>query len=534
MRLLGNGIVTRSCRLLVFFSGIIKGAGFLVETSMVDYLEQILRARVYDVAVETPLQPAPNLGASLGCEVLLKREDMQPVFSFKIRGAFNMIAKLDPSTRDRGVIAASAGNHAQGVALAAQHFGIDALIVMPEETPAIKVEAVKRLGAAVLLRGETFQEANSAAIVLARSESKSYIPPFDHPDIIAGQGTVGVEILRQCPEPLDAVFVCVGGGGLAAGVGAYIKRLSPGTRIIGVEPIDAPSMYASLKAGEPVTLERVGLFADGAAVKRVGDETFRVCQKVLDEVLLVSHDEICAAIKDVFEDTRTILEPAGALGVAGAKQYIRERAAQGARVVAITSGANMNFDRLRYVAERAEIGKSREALFAVTIPEQPGSFRSFCNLIGERSITEFNYRYAHETDAHVFVGIAIHSDQERSLLLAELEAAGLPVWDLSDDELSKNHIKHMVGGRNASLGTESIVQFSFPERRGALRKFLDDVGISWNISLFHYRSQGGNVARVLVGFQVAPDEYEGFRRFLEGCRYHYVEGTDNPACRLFL
>jgi len=501
---------------------------------MVDYLERILRARVYDAAIETPLQVAPNLARSLGCEFLLKREDMQPVFSFKIRGAFNMIAKLPDSIRRRGVVAASAGNHAQGVAVAAKHFGVSAHIVMPEETPAIKVSAVNRLGAEVLLRGESFQEANSAAIELAEAEGKAFVPPYDHPDIIAGQGTVGVEILRQCPEHIDAVFVCVGGGGLAAGVGAYIKRLRPETRIIGVEPVDAPSMYESLKAGCPVTLERVGLFADGAAVKRVGDETFRVCNQVVDEIVLVSHDEICAAIKDVFEDTRTVLEPAGALSVAGAKRYLREHHYVGERVVAITSGANMNFDRLRYVAERAELGKCREALFAVTIPEQPGSFRAFCNLIGERSITEFNYRYSGTVDAHVFVGVSIRSDDERRQVLGDIEDAGLQVLDLSDDELSKNHIKHMVGGRSPTLGSETIIQFSFPERRGALRRFLDHVGLAWNISLFHYRSQGGNVARVLVGFQVVAEEEGDFRRFLEGLDYHCIEATENPACRLFL
>ncbi len=501
---------------------------------MLDYLERILKARVYEAAIETPLQRAPNLSAALGCDVHLKREDLQPVFSFKIRGAFNMMANLSDETRARGVVASSAGNHAQGVAVAARHFGVSALIVMPEKTPTIKVRAVEQLGATVCLVGESFQESNAEAIRVAAEQQKVVIPPFDHPDIIAGQGTVGMEILRQCAEPPDYIFVCVGGGGLAAGVGAYIRRLSPTTQIIGVEPIDAPGMYESLQAGAPVTLAHVGLFADGAAVKRVGDETFRVCAQVLDEVVLVSHDAICAAIKDVFDDTRTVLEPAGALAVAGAKKVIHRDGIEGKRIVAITSGANMNFDRLRYVAERAELGKRREALFAVTIPETPGSFRRFCGLIGERSITEFNYRYASPTAAQVFVGIRIADDVERLQVRDALRREGLDAIDISDNELAKNHIKHMVGGRNPDLIAERIFQFSFPERRGALRAFLDVFGTEWNISLFHYRSQGGNVARVLAGLQVPEKSARRFEAHIEALNYQVVEVTNDPACRLFL
>jgi threonine dehydratase len=499
-----------------------------------DYLEKILTARVYDVAVETPLELAPSLSQRLHNRLLLKREDMQSVFSFKLRGAYNKMAQLGPEVRARGVITASAGNHAQGVALAAQTLGCDAVIVMPITTPQIKINAVKSFGARVILHGDSYDEAQAYAWQLATNDQQTFVHPYDDPEVIAGQGTIGLEILRQHSRPLHAIFVPVGGGGLIAGIAAYVKRLRPLIKIIGVEPVDADAMYQSLRQGERVTLAQVGLFADGVAVKRVGAETFRLCQQLVDEIILVDTDAICAAIKDVFEDTRSILEPAGALSVAGAKAYVARDKRRDDTLVAVASGANMNFDRLRHVSERAELGEEREAILAVTIPERPGSFRAFCALLGPRSITEFNYRYADGDKAHVFVGVQVQSRDEIARLLTTLREQGLQALDFTDNEMAKLHIRHLVGGHAPHAAHEILYRFEFPERPGALMNFLQSMSHNWNISLFHYRNHGTDYGRVLVGMQVPPDDYAAFQEFLEKLGYAYCEESHNPAYRLFL
>jgi threonine dehydratase len=500
---------------------------------MTDYLERILLARVYDVAIESPLEEAPNLSRRLGNTLLLKREDMQPVFSFKLRGAYNKMVGLTRAQLKRGVVAASAGNHAQGVALSAQVLGCEATIVMPATTPAIKVDAVAKRGATVVLHGDSYDDAYKHAREIARAEKKTFVHPYDDPDVIAGQGTIGMELLRQSRAPIDAVFVPVGGGGLIAGIAAYIKRLRPEIRIIGVEPEEADAMARSLCKKERITLPHVGIFADGVAVKQVGEETFRLCQQYVDEVIRVDNDAICAAIKDVFEDTRSILEPAGALGVAGAKVWAAREKAKNKNLVAIASGANMNFDRLRFVAERAELGEKREAVLAVTIPEKPGSFKAFCTLIGGRVITEFNYRFSDPAEAHVFVGLQVHNRAEVDKLLVSLEKHHLPVLDLSDNEMAKLHIRHLVGGR-AQADNEVLYRFEFPERPGALMKFLNSMSHAWNISLFHYRNHGADYGRVLVGIQVPPEQKAAFQKFLDGLGYRYWNESRNPAYRLFL
>jgi len=497
-----------------------------------DYLEKILAARVYDVAVETPLELAPGLSARTGCRVLLKREDLQPVFSFKVRGAYNKMARLPAAALKRGVIAASAGNHAQGVALAAQQLGCRATIVMPVTTPQIKVSAVKTRGASVVLRGDSYDEAYAHARALARRRRLNFVHPYDDPEVIAGQGTVGMEILRQHPGSLHAIFVPIGGGGLISGIAAYVKRLRPEVKVIGVEPEDADAMYRSLKAGRRVTLAQAGLFADGVAVKGVGKETFRLCRELVDDVIRVDTDAICAAIKDVFEDTRVILEPAGALAVAGIKQYAGR--ARGRTVVAVASGANMNFDRLRFVAEEAELGEKREAILAVTIPERPGSFREFCSRIGARNITEFNYRYGDARQAHVFVGVQVRDGRETAALVRSLRRRGLKALDFSDNELAKLHIRHTVGGHAPAVRNEILYRFEFPERPGALMKFLAAMSRGWNISLFHYRNHGADYGRVLVGMQVPRGDTRKFRAFLANLGYPCQEETRNPAYRLFL
>ncbi len=499
-----------------------------------DYLERILNANVYEVAIETPLELAHNLSARINNRLLLKREDMQPVFSFKLRGAYNKMAKLPASALARGVICASAGNHAQGVALAAARLGTRAVIVMPSTTPQIKIQAVKARGAEVVLAGESYSDAYAHAVQLEQKQGLTFVHPFDDPDVIAGQGTIGMEILRAHPQPIDAVFCAVGGGGLIAGVAAYIKRLRPQTRIIGVEASDANAMTESLARGERITLEQVGLFADGAAVKQVGDETFRLCQQYVDEMVLVDNDAICAAIKDVFEDTRSILEPAGALAIAGAKEYALRHQLSGKNLVAVASGANMNFDRLRFVAERAELGERREAVLAVTIPEQPGSFRKFISLLGNRNITEFNYRYADPQRAHIFVGVTVHSREEVPELIAQLNAHQLPALDLTDDELAKSHVRHMVGGRSPEAHDEVVYRFMFPDRPGALMAFLAGLRSDWNISMFHYRNHGSDYGRVLVGMQVPEADKASFSAFLDELNYPYIAENDNPAYRLFL
>ncbi|MCX7946242.1 MAG: threonine ammonia-lyase, biosynthetic [Hydrogenophilus sp.] len=504
------------------------------------YLKKILTARVYDVAIETPLQLAPNLSRRLGQRVLLKREDLQPVFSFKLRGAYNKIAHLSPEQLSRGVICASAGNHAQGVALAAkriserQGYPVRALIVMPTTTPTIKIEAVRARGGEVVLAGESYSDAYAFAQRLAEEEQLTFIHPFDDPDVIAGQGTIALELLRQHPEPPDAVFCAVGGGGLIAGIAVFLKALRPDIRIIGVEAEDADAMTRSLVLGRRVELDQVGLFADGAAVKLVGEETFRLCQKYVDETIVVTNDEICAAIKDIFEETRAILEPAGALAVAGLKAWVRQTAKRHQTLIAIASGANMNFDRLRFVAERAELGEQREAVLAVTIPERPGSFKAFIQLLGHRTITEFNYRYADPEEAHIFVGVTIHDRHEIVDLIRKLADAGLPAIDLTDNELAKTHVRYMVGGRAPYVENERLFRFIFPERPGALMKFLTELRSDWNISLFHYRNHGADYGRVLAGMQVPPAEEREFRAFLARLGYSWVEETENPAYRLFL
>ena len=499
-----------------------------------DYLERILNARVYDVAIETPLDPAPNLSRRLHNRLLLKREDMQPVFSFKLRGAYNKMVQLPPAALRRGVIAASAGNHAQGVALAAQKLGCAATIVMPVTTPPIKVNAVRARGAKVVLHGDSYDEACSHARVLERRQQLTFVHPYDDPDVIAGQGTIGMEILRQHAKPIHAIFAAIGGGGLIAGIAAYVKRLRPDIRVIGVEPGDADAMYRSLKAGRRVKLDQVGLFADGVAVKQVGRETFRLCRELVDEVIRVDTDAMCAAIKDVFEDTRAILEPAGALAIAGAKAYVGKTRTRDKTLVAVACGANMNFDRLRFVAEEAELGEAREAILAVTIPERPGSFKTFCALIGPRNITEFNYRYADPREAHVFVGVQVRDRDETRRLVRALRAHGLKTLDFSDNELAKLHIRHLVGGHAAAVHDEILYRFEFPERPGALMRFLTAMSRGWNISLFHYRNHGADYGRVLVGMQVPARDQRKFQRFLSEVGYPCEDESRNPAYRLFL
>jgi threonine dehydratase len=499
------------------------------------YIEKILKARVYDVAIESPLDEAARLSRRLGNHVLLKREDLQPVFSFKLRGAYNRIAHLSEATAARGVVCASAGNHAQGVALAAHRRGIRAVIVMPQTTAQIKVQAVIDFGAEVIMHGDDYDSAFERALVLARERSLVFVHPFDDPDVIAGQGTIGVEILRQTGGHVDAIFVPVGGGGLIAGIAVYVKYLYPNVRIIGVEPADAAGMYESLRAGKRVTLERVGAFADGVAVKRVGEETFALCRGRVDEILLLDTDEICAAIQDVFEDTRSIVEPSGALAVAGIKKYVAREGCKGKRLVAINSGANMNFDRLRHVAERADLGGEREVLLSVVIAEEPGSFLRFCELLGRRSVTEFNYRFEAGQAAQIFIGFGISQGRiERDAILKELRTAAYVVTDMTDNEMAKLHIRYMVGGHARGIKNELLYRFEFPERPGALLQFLQAIGSRWNISLFHYRNHGSDYGRVLAGIQVPEDEREDFLLHLNELHYPYVDESANAAYRMFL
>jgi threonine dehydratase len=499
-----------------------------------DYLERILNASVYDVAVETPLELSPNLSRRLNNRLLLKREDMQPVFSFKLRGAYNKMAKLPAAALKRGVIAASAGNHAQGVALSAQKLGCAATIVMPVTTPPIKIDAVRARGAKVVLHGDSYDEACVHARALERRHRLTFVHPYDDPDVIAGQGTIGMEILREHTKPIHAIFAAIGGGGLIAGIAAYVKRLRPAVRMIGVEPEDADAMFRSLKAGRRVKLDQVGLFADGVAVKQVGKETFRLCRELVDEVIRVDTDAMCAAIKDVFEDTRAILEPAGALAIAGAKAYVERTGIRDKTLVAVACGANMNFDRLRFVAEEAELGEAREAILAVTIPERPGSFKAFCALIGARNITEFNYRYADAKQAHVFVGVQVHDQEETARLVQALRGQGLKTLDFSDNELAKLHIRHLVGGHASTVDNEILYRFEFPERPGALLRFLNAMSRGWNISLFHYRNHGADYGRVLVGMQVPKQHERRFQAFLAEVGYPYRDESRNPAYKLFL
>ncbi|WP_263596639.1 threonine ammonia-lyase, biosynthetic [Pseudomonas sp. FEN] len=499
------------------------------------YVKKILTSRVYDVAVETPLQKARQLSERLGNQVWLKREDLQPVFSFKIRGAYNKLTQLSDAERARGVVTASAGNHAQGLALAAKVLGVKATIVMPKTTPEIKIEGVRSRGGKVVLHGDTFPEALAYSLKLVEEKGYVYIHPYDDPHTIAGQGTVAMEILRQHPGPLDAIFVPVGGGGLIAGIAAYVKYLRPDIKVIGVEPDDSNCLQQAMAAGERVILPTVGLFADGVAVAQIGQHTFDICKDYVDEVITVSTDEICAAIKDIYDDTRSITEPAGALGVAGIKKYVESRKISGQTLVAIDSGANVNFDRLRHVAERAELGEGREAIIAVTIPEQPGSFKAFCEAIGKRQITEFNYRYHTGREAHIFVGVQTHPDSDpRSGLIDSLTAQGFPVLDLTDNELAKLHIRHMVGGHAAQVSDEMVLRFEFPERPGALFNFLTKLGGRWNISMFHYRNHGAADGRVVAGLQVPEEERHLVPAALAAIGYPYWDESDNPAYRLFL
>jgi threonine dehydratase len=504
------------------------------------YLKRILTARVYDVAHETPLERAEWLSRRIGNTVLLKREDLQPVFSFKLRGAYNKMAHLSAEQLSRGVICASAGNHAQGVALAAQRLGCRAVIVMPVTTPQVKVDAVLARGAQVVLHGDSYSDAAAHATAVQQRDGLTFVHPFDDPDVIAGQGTIGMEILRQHTGPIDAIFVAIGGGGLAAGIGAYVKQLRPETRLIGVQTTDSDAMARSLAAGRRVELPEVGLFSDGTAVKKVGEETFRLCREYLDEVILVDTDAACAAIKDVFQDTRSILEPAGALAIAGAKAWVeRESAARGEPVVgrtlvAVACGANMNFDRLRFVSERAEVGEQREAVFAVTIPEERGSFRRFCGLVGPRNVTEFVYRIADAKVAHVFVGVQVAGRDEARAIAANFVGHGFATLDLTDDELAKLHLRHMVGGHSPLARDERLYRFEFPEKPGALMRFLTSMSPDWNISLFHYRNHGADYGRILVGLQVPREDGRAFASFLRTLGYRHWDETDHPAYRLFL
>ncbi len=501
----------------------------------IDYKQRIENAAVYDVAIRSPLDFAQNLSARVHNRIWLKREDLQPVFSFKLRGAYNKLASMTDDELAKGVICSSAGNHAQGVALAAQRRGIRAVIVMPVTTPSIKVDAVRSLGGEVVLHGDTYDEAYAHARTLEASEGLVFIHPFDDPDVIAGQGTIAAEIIEQATENIDAIFVPIGGGGLIAGIAVYIKSVRPDIRVIGVEPEDSAAMHESLRAGEPVTLDHVGIFADGVAVRRVGDETFRLCQKYVDEVITVDTDQICAGIRDIFEDTRSIVEPAGGLTVAGAKKYIADKGLRDQVFVTINCGANVNFDRLRHIAERAAVGEQTEMLLAAEIPEEPGSFRKFCEIIGRRGITEFNYRYSDAQNAHIFVGVQLsHGFEERKELLADLKRAGYPVEDLSDNEMAKLHVRHMVGGRSPGVENERLFRFEFPERPGALLDFLNAIGTDWNISLFHYRNHGSDYGRILAGIDVAEDETDELEAHLADLGYPHWEESDNPAYAIFL
>lgn len=500
-----------------------------------DYLKRILTARVYDVAEETPLETAPLLGERLGNRLLLKREDMQQVFSFKLRGAYNKMAHLSPAQLGKGVIAASAGNHAQGVALSARRLGCRAVIVMPVTTPQVKVDAVRSRGAEVVLHGDSYSDAYAHALKLQQAQDLTFVHPFDDPDVIAGQGTIAMEILRQHQGPIDAIFVAIGGGGLIGGIAAYVKQVRPEIRVIGVQTTDSDAMARSLTAGERIELREVGLFSDGTAVKQVGEETFRLCQKFVDEIVLVDTDAICAAIKDVFEDTRAVLEPAGALAIAGVKAWVEREEVTDRTLVAVACGANMNFDRLRFVSERAEVGERREAVLAVTIPEERGSFRRFCELVGPgHNVTEFNYRIADASQAHVFVGIQIRKGGEGGEIAARFENAGFPTLDLTDDELAKLHIRHLVGGHSPLARDELLFRFEFPERPGALMRFLSSMSPNWNISLFHYRNHGADYGRILVGIQVPDSEMAEFRDFLTSTGYRHWDESQHPAYKLFL
>jgi threonine dehydratase len=499
-----------------------------------DYLQRILTARVYDVAIESALEPARTLSRRVGNHVLLKREDQQPVFSFKLRGAYNKMAHLSDAERARGVICASAGNHAQGVALSARRLGCQATIVMPVTTPKLKIDAVKALGGEVVLHGDSYSDAHGHAKTLEAERGLTFVHPFDDPDVIAGQGTVAMEILRQHQGPIDAVFVAIGGGGLIAGVASYIKAVRPEVQVIGVQMNDSDAMLRSVKAKKRVTLADVGLFSDGTAVKLVGEETFRIARELVDDYVVVDTDAVCAAIKDVFQDTRSVLEPAGAMGVAAIKQYAAEHKAKGKTYVAITCGANMNFDRLRFVAERAEFGEQREALFAVTLPEERGSFKRLCGLIGARSVTEFNYRISDASEAHVFIGVAIAERGEAERIERNFTRHGFATVNLTDDEMAKEHVRHMVGGRSALARDERLYRFTFPERPGALMRFLDAMHPDWNISLFHYRNQGADHGRILVGLQVPRGDTRALAQFLDGLGYSYADESANPAYSLFL
>ncbi|KWZ54850.1 threonine ammonia-lyase, biosynthetic [Burkholderia sp. MSMB1588] len=502
-----------------------------------DYLKKILTARVYDVALETELERARNLSARLNNAVYLKREDNQPVFSFKLRGAYNKMAHIPAGALARGVITASAGNHAQGVAFSAARMNVKAVIVVPVTTPQVKVDAVRAHGGPtveVIQAGESYSDAYAHAVKVQAERDLTFVHPFDDPYVIAGQGTVAMEILRQHQGPIHAIFVPIGGGGLAAGVAAYVKAVRPEIKVIGVQTDDSCAMKQSLAAGKRVELAEVGLFSDGTAVKLVGEETFRLCAAYLDDVVTVDTDALCAAIKDVFQDTRSVLEPAGSLAVAGAKRYAEREGIEGETLVAITSGANMNFDRMRFVAERAEVGEAREAVFAVTIPEERGSFRRFCSLVGERNVTEFNYRIADARSAHIFVGVQIRRRDETDEIARNFAAHGFTTVDLSGDELSKQHIRYMVGGRSPLARDERLFRFEFPERPGALMKFLSSMAPDWNISLFHYRNQGADYSSILVGLQVPQADHAEFDRFLAALGYPFWEESGNPAYRLFL
>lgn len=506
----------------------------LTSQSGADYLRQILRAPVYEVANVTPLQPMPRLSARIKNEVFLKREDRQPVHSFKLRGAYNMVTSLTTEQKDAGVIAASAGNHAQGMALSGSRLGIRTTIVMPKTTPDIKVEAVRGFGGNVVLYGNNFDEAKAEAERLSQEFGYTFVPPFDHPLVIAGQGTIGMEMLQQNGH-LDYIFVPVGGGGLAAGIAVLVKQLMPEIKVIAVEPEDSACLKAALDAGEPVVLDQVSMFADGVAVKRIGDETFRLCQKYLDGHITVSSDEICAAVKDIFEDTRAIAEPSGALALAGLKKYAEQNKLEGQQLGTVLSGANTNFHGLRYISERCELGEKREGLLAVTIPEHKGAFFEFCQLIGGRAVTEFNYRYSDDQLANIFVGVRLQGGQEElSNIIHDLRQGGYPVQDLSDDEMAKLHIRYMVGGRPSKPLDERLYSFEFPEYPGALLKFLSTLGTHWNISLFNYRNHGADYGRVLCGFELKEEDLSRFSSHLVELGYHYKDETDNPSYRFFL